>query len=69
MRFEFATATQILFGGGTVKEIGPLAAQWGTSAAPDVGGGATTGAGTAVGSGVGVGAGGAVGAAVGCAAG
>jgi alcohol dehydrogenase class IV len=29
MRFEFATATRILFGPGTLKEIGPLAAEMG----------------------------------------
>lgn len=29
MRFEFATATRILFGAGTLKEIGPLAAEMG----------------------------------------
>jgi len=29
MRFEFATATRIIFGGGTVREVGPLAAEMG----------------------------------------
>src|SRR5947209_7995889 len=32
MRFEFATATRILFGSGTLAEIGPLAAAMGGSA-------------------------------------
>jgi alcohol dehydrogenase class IV len=30
LRFEFATATRILFGPGTLREIGPLAAEMGT---------------------------------------
>ncbi len=29
MRFEFATATRIIFGAGTLKEVGPLAAEMG----------------------------------------
>ena len=32
MRFEFATATRIIFGSGTLSEIGPLAAAMGRSA-------------------------------------
>jgi len=32
MRFEFATATRIVLGPGTAKEIGPLAREWGTRA-------------------------------------
>ena len=32
MRFEFATATRIIFGWGTIREIGPLAAEMGNSA-------------------------------------
>ena len=29
MRFEFATATRIIFGPGTLQELGPLAAEMG----------------------------------------
>jgi len=29
MRFEFATATQIIFGQGTIQEVAPLAAKMG----------------------------------------
>jgi len=32
MRFEFATATRIIFGAGTLREIGPLAAEMGQRA-------------------------------------
>jgi alcohol dehydrogenase class IV len=32
MRFEFATATRIIFGRGTIQEVGPLAAEMGKSA-------------------------------------
>jgi alcohol dehydrogenase class IV len=32
MRFEFATATRIIFGPGTVREIGPLAREFGSRA-------------------------------------
>ena len=32
MRFEFATATRIIFGPGTIQEVGPLAAELGSSA-------------------------------------
>jgi alcohol dehydrogenase class IV len=32
MRFEFATATRIIFGPGTLKEIGPIAAEMGNRA-------------------------------------
>ncbi len=32
MRFEFATATRIIFGRGTVQEVGPLAAEMGNCA-------------------------------------
>lgn len=32
MRFEFATATRIIFGPGTLKEIGPIAAEMGSRA-------------------------------------
>src|SRR5262245_17194503 len=32
MRFEFATATRIIFGPGTLREAGPLAAELGHSA-------------------------------------
>lgn len=32
MRFEFATATRIIFGAGTLKEVGPLAAEMGRRA-------------------------------------
>jgi alcohol dehydrogenase class IV len=32
MRFEFATATRIIFGRGTIREVGPLAAEIGSSA-------------------------------------
>ena len=32
MRFEFATATRIIFGPGTIQEVGPLAAEIGSSA-------------------------------------
>jgi len=32
MRFEFATATRIIFGRGTIQEVGPLAAEMGHSA-------------------------------------
>ena len=32
MRFEFATATRIIFGSGALAEIGPLAAAMGRSA-------------------------------------
>ena len=32
MRFEFATATRIIFGRGTIQEVGPLAAEMGSSA-------------------------------------
>ena len=32
MRFEFATATRIIFGPGTLREIGPIAAQMGSRA-------------------------------------
>lgn len=32
MRFEFATATRIIFGAGTLQEIGPLAAEMGSRA-------------------------------------
>ncbi len=32
MRFEFATATRIIFGNGTVQEVPPLAAEMGSSA-------------------------------------
>jgi alcohol dehydrogenase class IV len=32
MRFEFATATRILFGPGTLREVGPIAAQMGSRA-------------------------------------
>lgn len=32
MRFEFATATRIIFGAGTLNEVGPLAAQMGDHA-------------------------------------
>ena len=32
MRFEFATATRIIFGPGTIQEVGPLAAEIGSTA-------------------------------------
>jgi len=32
MRFEFATATRIIFGGGTIQEVAPLAAEMGSRA-------------------------------------
>ena len=32
MRFEFATATRIIFGAGVLREVGPLAAEMGRSA-------------------------------------
>jgi alcohol dehydrogenase class IV len=32
MRFEFATATHIIFGAGTLREVGPLAAEMGSRA-------------------------------------
>ena len=32
MRFEFATATRIIFGPGTLDEVGPLAAEMGSRA-------------------------------------
>ena len=32
MRFEFATATQIIFGAGTLQEVGPLTAKLGARA-------------------------------------
>jgi alcohol dehydrogenase class IV len=32
MRFEFATATRIIFGAGTLREVGPLAAEMGNKA-------------------------------------
>jgi alcohol dehydrogenase class IV len=32
MHFEFATATQIVFGCGAIKRLGPIAAQWGPRA-------------------------------------
>ncbi|MFB0538133.1 MAG: iron-containing alcohol dehydrogenase [Anaerolineae bacterium] len=32
MRFEFATATRIIFGAGTLREVGPLAAEMGNRA-------------------------------------
>ena len=32
MRFEFATATRIIFGPGTLKEIGSIAAEMGSRA-------------------------------------
>ena len=32
MKFEFATATQIIFGTGTLKQVGPLAAEMGRRA-------------------------------------
>jgi len=32
MRFEFATATRIIFGGGTIREVAPLAAEMGSRA-------------------------------------
>jgi len=32
MRFEFATATRIIFGRGTIQEVGPLASEMGKSA-------------------------------------
>jgi len=32
MRFEFATATRIIFGRGTIREVGPLSADMGSSA-------------------------------------
>jgi len=32
MRFEFATATRIIFGCGTIREVGPLSADMGSSA-------------------------------------
>ena len=32
MRFEFATATRIIFGSGTLKDIGPIAARLGNRA-------------------------------------
>jgi len=32
MRFEFATATRIIFGAGTLREVGPLAAEMGSRA-------------------------------------
>jgi alcohol dehydrogenase class IV len=32
MRFEFATATRIVFGPGTLKEVGPIAAEMGSQA-------------------------------------
>ena len=32
LRFEFATATRIIFGAGTLKQIGPLAAEMGRRA-------------------------------------
>lgn len=32
MRFEFATAARIIFGGGTISEVGPLAAEMGSRA-------------------------------------
>jgi alcohol dehydrogenase class IV len=32
MKFEFATATQIIFGAGTLKQVGPLAAEMGRRA-------------------------------------
>jgi alcohol dehydrogenase class IV len=32
MRFEFATATHIIFGSGTIQDVGPLAARMGRSA-------------------------------------
>jgi len=31
-RFEFATATRIIFGAGTLREVGPLAAEMGNRA-------------------------------------
>jgi alcohol dehydrogenase class IV len=38
MRFEFATATRIIFGAGTLREIGPLAAELGKRALVVTGG-------------------------------
>jgi len=32
MRFEFATATRIIFGPGTLREVGPIAAGMGSRA-------------------------------------
>ena len=32
MRFEFATATRIIFGPGTLRELGPLAREFGRRA-------------------------------------
>ena len=32
MRFEFATATRIVFGAGTLREVGPIAADLGSRA-------------------------------------
>jgi alcohol dehydrogenase class IV len=29
MRFEFATSTRIIFGPGTLREVGPIAAEMG----------------------------------------
>ena len=40
MRFEFATATRIIFGSGALKELGPLAAEMGHRALVVVGGSA-----------------------------
>ncbi len=39
MRFEFATATRILFGPGTVREVAPAAAVWGRRALVAIGAG------------------------------
>ena len=47
MRFEFATATRIVFGAGTLSEVGGIAAQMGrralvvTARTPDKAAGAT----------------------------
>ena len=38
MRFEFATATQIVFGPGTLREAGKLAKPWGRRALVVTGG-------------------------------
>ena len=38
MRFEFATATRIIFGAGVLHEVGPLAAEMGRKALVVTGG-------------------------------
>jgi len=37
MRFEFATATRLIFGVGTLREVGPIAAEMGSRALVVVG--------------------------------